>query len=329
MDRISNYYMLNTSFENYSCRICRNMENNTSYEAREMMYGLRETFSYFQCGNCKCLQIVDFPQDMTTYYPGDYYSFSKYDGKKFKGTKGRIKKFQYKNSVLGSGLFKSLFGIKEYKIFDDLDVHRNTRLLDVGCGNGRNFLYPLAEVGFKNLLGCDPFLFETIRYSNGLTVERFDIFDIDGSWDIITYHHAYEHLPNPKENLQKIYDLLSEDGVCILRIPTVCSYAWEHYRTHWVQLDAPRHFFLHSLESIEILADSVNMKLEKVIYDSNHFQFIGSERYVKDIPLSVKKKKGLWATLRRKIVKSNYQRKAHQLNKSGRGDQAAFFLRKK
>ena len=295
MDKISNWFMSNIFTENYSCRICGNTENNTSYTVREMMYGLRETFPYFQCGNCKCLQIVGYPEDMTAYYPDDYYSFSKYDGNKFKGPKGRIKIFQYKNSVLGNVWFKSLFGIKEYKIFDGLDVHRNTRILDVGCGNGRNFLYPLAEVGFKNLLGCDPFLSGTIRYSNNLTIERSDIFDIDGSWDIITYHHAFEHLPNPKENLEKIFGLLAEDGVCILRIPTVSSYAWEHYGTHWVQLDAPRHFFLHSVESIEILADLAHMKLEKVVYDSNHFQFIGSEKYIKDIPLSVKKKTGLWA----------------------------------
>jgi SAM-dependent methyltransferase len=321
--------MSNTFSEKYFCRICGNTEDNTSYEAREMMYGLREMFSYFQCGNCECLQIVKYPEDMTTYYPCGYYSFSKYDGKKFNGPNGEIKKFQYKNSVLGSKLFKRLFGIKEYEILDGLDVHKNTRILDVGCGNGRNFLYPLAEVGFKNLLGCDPFLPESIRYCNGLTIETSDIFDIEGSWDIITYHHAFEHLPNPKENLKKVYDLLAEDGVCILRIPTVSSYAWEHYRTHWVQLDAPRHFFLHSVESIEILAESMNMKLEKMIYDSNHFQFIGSEKYIKDIPLSVTKKKGLWASLKRAITKSNYQRKAHRLNKSGRGDQAAFFLRKK
>lgn len=321
--------MSNTLSEKYFCRICGNTENGTSYQAREMMYGLRETFSYFQCGNCKCLQIVEIPKDMTSYYPVDYYSFSIYDGKKFKGLRGKVKIFQYKNSVLGSKLFKSLFGIKEYEIFDGLHVHINSRILDVGCGNGHNFLYPLAEGGFKNLLGCDPFLSESIRYCNGLTVERSDIFDIGGSWDIITYHHSFEHLPNPKDNLKKIFDLLAEDGICILRIPTVSSYAWEHYRTNWVQLDAPRHLFLHSVESIETLADSVNMKLEKVVYDSNHFQFIGSEQYIKDIPLSVKKKKGLLASLKRTITKSNYQRKAYQLNRSGRGDQAAFFLRKK
>ena len=56
------------------CKICENVEGNVSYTAREMMYGLREEFEYFQCAVCSCLQIVEFPKDMTRYYPGDYYS---------------------------------------------------------------------------------------------------------------------------------------------------------------------------------------------------------------------------------------------------------------
>jgi len=36
-------------------------------------------------------------------------------------------------------------------------------------------------------------------------------------------------------------------GWCVIRIPTVSSFAWEHYREQWVQLDAPRHFFLHKV----------------------------------------------------------------------------------
>ncbi|MEL6812184.1 MAG: class I SAM-dependent methyltransferase [Bacteroidota bacterium] len=315
--------------ENHTCRICGNGTHNKVYTAKEMMYGLREEFDYFECGSCGCLQIVDIPEEMAKYYPGDYYSLGKYNGKKFRGFKGGIKKFQYRNSALRKGLFKSLFGIKEYRIFNDLGISKDSKILDVGCGNGRNFLYPLAEVGFTHVLGCDPYLSEAIHYDNGLVIEKADVFDITGSWDVITYHHAFEHLPNPKENLEKIHDLLSEKGVCILRIPTVSSFAWEHYKEYWVQLDAPRHFFLHSKASIELLAEQTGMELMKVLYDSNHFQFMGSEKYLKDIPLSTKKEKGLVASLRRKVAKSKYGRKAKALNKQGRGDQAAFFLRKK
>ena len=41
-----------------------------------MMFGYRETFTYFQCNLCRCLQIAEMPQDMSRYYPQDYYSFS-------------------------------------------------------------------------------------------------------------------------------------------------------------------------------------------------------------------------------------------------------------
>jgi 2-polyprenyl-3-methyl-5-hydroxy-6-metoxy-1,4-benzoquinol methylase len=315
------------------CRICGNDKGNTSYTAREMMYGLREEFDYFQCSKCECLQISEFPEDMSKYYPSDYYSFNKYDGKKFRGAKGVIKLKQYEAAVLGGETYQKTFGKilgkKEYKIFKDIKIDKETRILDVGCGNGRNFLYPLAEIGFKNLLGCDPYLNETIRYQNGLEIKNVPIFEIEGTFDIITYHHAFEHLPDPAENLEKILSLLSKDGVCIIRIPTVSSLAWEKYKTDWVQLDAPRHFFLHSKKSIEILAERTGFELYKLTYDSTHFQFTGSEKYLKDIPLSAPKPKGLKNSIQRKSNNYKFDQQAKELNKSGRGDQAALYLRKK
>lgn len=315
------------------CRICENKDGNTSFIAREMMYGLREEFQYFQCAKCECLQIAEFPKDMSKYYPGDYYSFSKYDGKKFNGAKGAVKLKQYEAAVLGSDLYQNSFGKilgkKEYKIFKDLKVDKETQILDVGCGNGRNFLYPLAEMGFRNLLGCDPFLSETIQYENGLEIKNVSVFEIEGTYDIITYHHAFEHLQDPVQNLEKVRELLSDHGVCILRIPTVSSLAWEQYGTDWVQLDAPRHFFLHSKKSMAILAEKTGFELYKEDCDSSHFQFTGSEKYIKDIPLSEPKRRGVVNSIERKTGNYKFGRIAKKLNKEGRGDQAAFYLRKK
>lgn len=315
------------------CRICGNEEGNKSYTAREMMYGLREEFDYFQCASCSCLQIVRFPEAMSKYYPGDYYSFNKYDGKKFNGAKGAVKLKQYEVAVLGGEAYQNTFGKilgkKEYKIFKDLEVTKETRILDIGCGNGRNFLYPLAEIGFKNIVGCDPYLNETIDYNNGLQIKNVPVFEMDGVYDIITYHHAFEHLHNPKENLEKVLDLLTPGGVCIIRIPTVSSLAWEKYKTDWVQLDAPRHFFLHSQKSMELLAEKTGFELYKVAYDSTHFQFTGSEKYLKDIPLSDPKPNGFAKSIYRKTENWKFGRRAQRLNRAEQGDQAAFYLRKK
>ena len=92
-----------------SCRICKNKDNHSYYTAKEMMYGYRETFNYFQCGNCKCLQIVDIIDDMSKYYPSNYYSFSKYSGKDFLGFSGWIKKKRYDYTIINDSIFKKIF----------------------------------------------------------------------------------------------------------------------------------------------------------------------------------------------------------------------------
>lgn len=316
----------------YSCRICGNAQGNTAYTAREMMYGLRDEFAYFQCAECECLQIAEFPADMSRYYPSNYYSFNAYDGKKFRGFKGQLKRMQYRAAVYRKGLIQKLwtafFDVHDYRIFKGLGVNAQTRILDVGCGNGRSFLYPLAEIGFQNLLGCDPYLDADINYANGLKIRKASVFEVEGQWDIITYHHSFEHVPDPLENLLQVAKLLRPGGVCIIRIPTCSSYAWEHYRTNWAQLDAPRHFFLHSRKDMDMLANMAGLELYKIVDDSRHFQFSGSEKYVVDTALTAPREKGILRFLSRKFRKWSYTRRAKQLNKQGRGDQAGFFMRK-
>ena len=58
-----------------TCKICFSNKNNKTYVAREMMFGLREEFIYFECSNCGCLQIKDIPKDISKYYPKDYSPF--------------------------------------------------------------------------------------------------------------------------------------------------------------------------------------------------------------------------------------------------------------
>ena len=46
------------------CRICSNTKSNLYFDVREMMYGSREKFEYFQCSKCGCLQIENIPNDI-------------------------------------------------------------------------------------------------------------------------------------------------------------------------------------------------------------------------------------------------------------------------
>ena len=143
------------------------------------------------------------------------------------------------------------------------------------------------------------------------------------------FHHSFEHIPDPTETLWSVSRLLTKKGICLIIVPTVSSYAWEHYRENWIQLDAPRHFFLHSIKSITLLAKKVNLNLEEIVYNSTDFQFWGSEQYLKNIPLKDPRSYGVDPS---NSIFSNteitvFKQKAKKLNLKNQGDACAFFLR--
>jgi len=316
------------------CKICNNSNGNKIYKVKETMFGFRDKFTYFQCSVCGCLQISEVPSDMSKYYPSNYYSFSLPSPQGSKNPIKRSVKYYrdryaiFNKGILGKFIY-TFFPNEILQILSRVHLTESSAILDVGCGNG-SLLYSLSKIGFKHLLGVDPYIKDDIEYENGLKIFKKSIHELDDKWDIIMFHHSFEHIPDPTETLQSVSRLLTKRGVCLIRIPTVSSYAWKHYRENWVQLDAPRHFFLHSIKSITLLAEKVNLNLEKVVYDSTYFQFWGSEQYIQDIPLtdprsySVDPSNSIFSD----TEIAAFKQKAKELNSKNQGDACAFFLRK-
>lgn len=297
------------------------------------MLGLGDYFDYFQCSSCLCLQIGEVPADLTRYYPADYHGYNLPRSNPYGGVAGALRKLLDEATLFPDSrlkqLVRSLFPSVQYQILSRFAGQKNTHVLDVGCGRGK-FLYPLYAFGMTNVRGIEPFIPDKLCYANGFTIEKGFVTDATGHWDIIIYNHAFEHVPDPLTDLKAVHRLLKPEGVAIIRIPTVSSFAWEHYRTNWFQIDAPRHLFVHSVESMGVLATQANLSLTDVIYDSTEAQFLNSELYKRGIPLPDRRNElsGLSNYIRYKVDKWRYARKAKQLNEQKRGDQAAFILRK-
>jgi SAM-dependent methyltransferase len=321
-----------------TCTICGNKESNTLYEVKERMLGTGDTFVYFQCGACECLQIADSPADIAKYYPADYYSFTVSPEENFKGKLSSYLK-QLRHTYLLTG--KNLAGkfltwlipnrYPELENFRYADLKKSDKILDVGSGNGL-IPYLLMNAGFRHTKGIDPYLAKDIQYKNGLQVLKTGLFAFEEyGWDKVMFNHSFEHLADPFGFLQRVHQLLKPGGQCILRIPTVSSEAWEIYKEYWVQLDAPRHYFLYSVKSISLLALATGFTVKNICYESGAFQFIGSEQYRKDIslygsPLSYYKGNDIFFTAEE--IRA-FQIRADQLNKEGRGDTIAVILQKK
>jgi SAM-dependent methyltransferase len=298
-----------------------------------MMLGYRDPFDYFECSQCGCLQILEVPSDLSKYYPLGYYSFVPFEARTVSFIKRTAKWLAGPYAVCGGGILGRvifrMFPQPELQPLARIRLSRSSRILDVGCGSGR-FLQLLKEAGFENVLGIDPYIEVDRQYANGLHILKRALSEVGGQWDLIMFHHSFEHIPDPLETLRHSAAILSKEGCCLIRIPTVSSYAWRHYGVSWVQLDAPRHLFLHSVPSVRLLAAEAGFEMKEVIYDSTEFQFWGSEQYLHDIPLNAE---GSYATCPTNSIFTeaeiqSFRERAQCLNQRGEGDQAAFYLMK-
>jgi hypothetical protein len=78
------------------------------------------------------------------------------------------------------------------------------------------------------------------------------------------------------------------------------------------------------------LAEQVNLTVEKIVYDSDEFQFWGSEQVARGISLKSEKSYDInpSGALFSKDEIEEFKRRSKRLNENNRGDQAAFYLKK-
>jgi len=314
------------------CKVCGHPTART-FQVREMMFGYRDRFEYAECGACKSVQIVeDLPSGaLSKYYPAEYYSFKAPPAERF--IKRWLKRERDRHASGQPNLFGAILSRAKpntpLELLHRHGVRPDHRILDVGCGAG-GWLRSLAAAGFSKLTGVDPFVEKDIAYPDGVVVTKADISALEGAFDVITFHHALEHVPEPAATLKAAASRLAPGGLCMVRIPTVSSFAWEEYGTDWVQLDPPRHLCIPTREGVSIMAREAGFSIEAVVDDSDEFQFYGSEQYRRDIPLhdprsySVAPENSVFSP---EEIRA-FRERALALNARSRGDQAAFLLRR-
>lgn len=322
------------------CRICDAAFTGDYLAAKEMMFGTKKTFEYFQCATCGCLQISSIPKDIEEYYPSNYYSFSKVppDTGRQSYVVEILTRWRVKQALFGIGykqahIAKSLVKAPaELKSIGELVKRCRVRsfgasFLDVGCGSSSWWLQQLKSLGFRRLSGVDPFIEKDVK-QDGIHIARKHLEEMDGKFDVISMHHSLEHLPQQIETLRLIAKRLKPSGSCLLRIPLVSSLVWEMYGANWVELDAPRHLYLHSVKSIELAAKMAGMRIYDRFWDSTEFEFWGSEQYVRGIPLMSDKSYLVNPSMSEFTFRemARFRSLAEQANRECRGGRGCFFL---
>lgn len=291
------------------------------------MFGRGGEFLYRECAGCGCLQLVNVPPNLGEFYPEDYYSLTETTAVRHPWWNLQLRRQRAWHELTGKSLLGRLLprGAEvplHYRWMRRLGLTPHHRILDVGCGTGW-LLHLLYSEGFTSVLGIDPYVDRDLEFPNGVRVLKRELPELDGSFDLVMLNHSFEHMAQPERVLRDLRRLVAPGRSALIRIPVADSWAWRHYGVQWVQLDAPRHLFLHTRRSIELLAARTGFEVEYVECDSTEFQFTGSEAYLRGMTLH----EMLAADPFTAEVHQSFRQRAEELNAQAQGDQAAFYLR--
>ena len=302
------------------CRICGSRGNDKVYFVNDKMFGGTEKFEYFECSTCGTLQIAEIPQNISSFYPANYYSLKSeysFTDKVIQKVRDYIFYYNFPKS------FSKKLSVKipnlALEAFLKIKVPKSKKILDVGCGEGK-FLKSIYGLGFKNIVGIEPFALET--QEKPFSILKKSLTEITEMFDVITFNHVFEHVEDMHETLKNCHEILSENGKIIIRVPVKDSVAYEKYGENWVQWDAPRHFHLLTKKAFEILAKENNFRIESYYNDSYKLQFTGSEKY--KMGRTYQTSNNIFSA--KEIAEFN--EKSQLLNKIGKGDQAVVVLSK-
>lgn len=292
------------------------------------------TFCYSICKDCGTMRLCNIPEDMSSYYSNNYYSFSLSEGKEsVSGLFDRMMKARDIYELTGYGILGGMIDtfyprpafrmIKKY-------AHKNSKILDVGCGDGY-LLSVMKELGYQDLQGIDLYIDKKMEKSEkGLKITACGIDSIDEKYDVIMLHHSFEHMENPETVLKMLKERLKVNGVLIIAIPVAGSRVFRKYGKYWYQLDAPRHLYIHTAAGLAAMADRQGLVIIEERYDSDAFAYIQSERNkggsmnlgeLRKTPL------GILKTIYHMVFV--YSRQAKRDNIAQRGDQATFVMKRK
>jgi SAM-dependent methyltransferase len=315
-----------------ACRICGGATA-PGVTAREMMFGTRERFDYVECADCACLQIATIPADLARFYPPTYH-----DRVAAPDHAGSIK--HWLRRLIASRVLRVAPGLarlhptlghyeRVLAPYRRLGIEPRDRILDVGAGGGQH-VAALRALGLVGALGVDRFIAADVRDRQGdILVQRGEVADLAGSFALIELNHSLEHMPDQVGTLACCRALLAPGGMVRARVPTVSSDAWARYGADWVQLDAPRHLYLHSHRSLAVAAAKAGLAVVSLACDSTAFQFWGSEQYRHDIPLDAPTSYGVdpAVSIFTPADIARFEADALQLNAAQRGDQIDVVLR--
>jgi 2-polyprenyl-3-methyl-5-hydroxy-6-metoxy-1,4-benzoquinol methylase len=269
-----------------TCPVC-NASSQYSFSSRDLMFDHYERYDYHRCTSCHFVFQFPLPtaEQISTFYPNEYEVYEEQSRlKKVSGLRKSILKKYYGYSHLSTSALNDFICSIAKLFYKNFEVHFKSagKLLDVGCGNGR-YLDGMKKLGWQTK-GVE-FNESAVRVCNlsGLDVHHGDLFSAhfeNDSFDVINVSHVVEHVPNPKEFFAELSRILKKNGTLIIKTPNSEALGRALFNTNWYANDVPRHIYLFSENSLNVLASACKLKIRQLINRTSPKIILNSFDYV-------------------------------------------------
>lgn len=249
-----------------SCPCCNSRNQSAIHSSFDYFFS-NEPFLIMQCNECG-LRITNpqpIKEKLELYYKTNEYL--SHNGKK-NDIVSRVYLFIRKLNIQ-----------KKYSLVTAFS--KGLKLLDYGCGTGELLNYFKCK-GFlvKGLEPNDKARSIAIK-TYGLEVVQ-DINQLkSSSFNIITFWHSLEHIPDMVEVLEYVKNLLDKSGLLVIALPNYSSWDACHYGKFWAGYDLPRHLYHFNKASFQRIIEKVGFKIlsiEPQKFDAFYISLL-SEKY--------------------------------------------------
>ncbi|MFE9913411.1 class I SAM-dependent methyltransferase [Streptomyces clavifer] len=214
-----------------------------------------EKYTYVRCPTCTSVYLHEPPADRLDFiYPPNYYSY------------GHVED----STALTERVKRRLDRRMLRKVFDSIPGD-NLRVLDVGGGSGwsltvaREACDRVAETHEVDLQEAAAALAE--KAGHVYHCGPIEEFHSDDKFDLIMMMSIIEHVPDPAKVMGRMRDLLSDNGILLIKTPNTDTLDARIFRNrNWGGLHCPRHFVLFTERGLGMLGDKCGLRMVDSYY---------------------------------------------------------------
>lgn len=275
------------------CIICGKSSVAHLYKGKDRIHFLKGEFDLYRCEACQLIFIFPVPGngELGQFYPQNYYSYGEVQNTDQKPTGSKFAYYALRPLKAINALVYS----KLLQQNREIHLKPHSRVLDIGCGNGRYLLQKKNEK-------CDVFGVDIDK----MTLERlgkqhpdvkvfcgnlWDAHFASDYFDLIHVSHVLEHIPELNLLIKEICRILKKGGLIHIQVPNSFSLTHWLFRECWLGLDVPRHLYTFNQKNLLNFFEQHKLKAVRIRTNENNFSFLGSllfflnERFRKKIGL--------------------------------------------